>query len=182
MKPRKRVRRKSDARADVYNAQPDSSGVIGGHRGEQEFGVEGEIVKDAEHHIIENPGAEAEDERDDVELNKDPLPYGEMDSGFPGISEWSAESGLLPEDERIDDQENAFRHLNRGDAQIRADLLDRLGERRELDLHRLRVDVDHGNVVLNGVVHSYAEAIDIREVAEAIAGVRGVESHVRVAP
>lgn len=176
----RRLNRKSNnGAANVYNSQPDSSSVIGGHRGEQEYGVEGSVVEDAEHEIVANPGAE--DGEQELDFKREPLPYGEMDRGFPGISEWSAERGLTPEDEIIDEEEHARRHLKRGDDEIRLQLMERLAERKEIfDLRRLAVRVDHADVRIDGEVPSHHAAVDVREVAEAIPGVGRVETHLRV--
>lgn len=83
--------------------QPDSCSRIGGRRGEDEYGLYGEVVHEGSHapaHEELEPQVDAEP----LETAEEPLPYGELNPGFPGVSEWSAESAGLeePEEQLLD--------------------------------------------------------------------------------
>ncbi len=75
---------------DTFSDQPDSSGTIGGRRGQQEFGIEG--------------GVAGEDMKRDRDLAAVYVPYDEdnldeNDEGeVPTMSEWSAEHAAEDED------------------------------------------------------------------------------------
>ncbi len=89
-----------------YSEQPDSGSRIGGHRGENEYGVSGELVRDSSHSIFREMNAPKSSL--DIEPSDEPLPFGELQPGFPGISEWSAQRAGLEESEEPDEQELAL--------------------------------------------------------------------------
>lgn len=163
-------RRIGGDRSSEYNSQPDSSGTIGGHRGEQEYGLRGDLVEEAEHNPRRNPGAAASSA--EIILEEEPIPYGEVDDGFPGISEWSKEHSLTdakPEDGG-----------SRPDDEIREELQQQLEQRLGDRAQAVQISVNQGSVSLTGQVKSHATAEDLRQASEAVPGVRAVDNQLRI--
>lgn len=158
---------------NAFNAQPGSGAASGGVIGAQEFGVAGQALEEG-HRAHKTPASDQSGLA--LDRGAEPYPYGEVEPGFPGVSEWSAEQAVCDENDIVIEH----RHINRTDEQIVSDLIERLEGRRTLDLSRVVIRSEHGKVVLSGVVRTHAMRLDIEEVAESIPGVKEISDQIVV--
>jgi osmotically-inducible protein OsmY len=76
----------------------------------------------------------------------------------------------------------APRHIGRrGDASIRAEILDRIARAPWLDLEGVAVRVERGEVTFDGEIGEQRLQVALREIASRCSGVRAVHDHLRVA-
>lgn len=74
------------------------------------------------------------------------------------------------------------RNYQRSQDRIREDVCERLTDDAMIDASNVEVRVENNEVVLNGTVHNREEKRRAEDLAEAVAGVRNVENHLRVQP
>jgi hypothetical protein len=162
---------------DEYSYQPDSGSTIGGLRGEQEYGIAGGPANDA----APDPqpaAAEREAGVEEVEFSADPLPYGEVSEGFAGVSEWSADQSQSVAREGTEEERRKLEH--RKDESIEQELKLKLAGHPELDVSEVKISVKNHAVLLEGRVKQESDKTHVREIVEAIPGVRTVENELRV--
>jgi osmotically-inducible protein OsmY len=151
---------------DDYSSQPDSGSRMGGARGRQEYGIEGEIASENDLHSKEY---EEQDTHPLEGINVEAL----------GISEFSEEATHGVEGfERAAREEH---HQTIPDEYLENLIRERLEHHDRIDARSIRVTVVRpGIVVLAGDVHSHSENLRIVEVVSAIPGVDAIDNRLRV--
>jgi len=135
---------------DGFNEQPGSSSAIGGTRGSQEYGIEGEVAEEEEHAPYRSVSIDRE--------------------GSGGLSHFSA-SGI----EILIHKSEASEDLIQGEGSVSAADLRTLIQERILGhplLKERHIELafdKHGELIVTGVVSSMAERIVLHELVEAIA-------------
>ena len=166
----------SDPDAD-YNRQPTSGGLMDGPLGKQEYGIESqppppeELPEEDEEEPGENVGPP-----DEVDAGLEPEPVGEVDDGFPGLSEYANEQ----RSSRHIEQEADLPDLPpKGDQAVQALIDRRLREHPAISIDEQTVEVHDGTAEISGLVASNAMKLRAEEIAEAIPGVRSVVNRLR---
>ena len=145
---------------DEFSSQPASSSSIGGKRGQQEYGIHGEVANEQGH-------------------KRAPVVFvNEDDVG--GISDYalrSSSSASIEETTDIDNEPN--RRVKQ--RELRAVFADRLKKHPVLKNRHIELEIaPTGEIVLAGEVETVAEKMEARELAEAVAEQIGVENKIRV--
>lgn len=150
---------------DEYNAQPDSGGVIGGARGEQEYGISSGTSHESNREVDRlRSGNQIVPEADDV-------------LGPGGVSEWSIDQGR-----GLSYSQQSGRRAERNDDSIVAEITRKLRKHPNLNLTALRVSVrvKDGEVFLEGNVDSACAKLRIEEIVEAMPGVQAISNLIEV--
>lgn len=135
---------------DGFNEQPASGGVIGGTRGAQEYGIEGEIAEEEEHQRAEAVSIDRE--------------------GCGGLSQFSAGGveALIAKSEASEDLISDV--LPESGKELESLLNERLRTHPALSSAHISVRITPAQeILLSGEVHSEAERLLAVEITEAIA-------------
>ncbi len=152
---------------DDYSSQPDSGSRMGGTRGREEYGIEGEVASEND---LQSESYEERDTKPLEGINVEAL----------GISEFSEEAT-----HGIEGFERAAReehHQTIPDEYLESLIRERLEHHDRIDARSIRVTVvQPGIVVLAGDIHTHSENLRVVEVVSAIPGVEGIDNRLRIA-
>jgi osmotically-inducible protein OsmY len=155
-----------EAPVDDYSSQPDSGSRMGGTRGRQEYGIEGDIASEKDQQV---ESEELQDTRSLEGVTVEAI----------GISEFSEEATHGAEGfERAAREEH---HQRIPDDYLESLVRERLEHHERIDAHSICVTVVHpGIIVLAGDVHSHSENLRVVEVVSAIPGVEAIDNQLHV--
>lgn len=161
----------SSAVIDEYNAQPDSGSVIGGTRGEQEYGIDSHVSR--------------ETTRDGDPLREEETTATErgniIDQG--GVSEWSMDQSNGEEEQDAayaERRELLGKRRNRGDGALENAIRRHLCSHPELDGETVEVKVENSAVKLSGQVGSDRAKLLVEQIVESIPGHTEIENNLIV--
>lgn len=166
-----------EAPEDEYSEQPASSSHIGGVEGRQEFGIEGGVADEEQ----TDPPISPRDNAEGRDLSsEDPQPYGVVDPGYAGLSEWSASQGGAVDETLSHSRPSS--EFDRDDQEIVNDIRNKLVTHKDVDTSHVQLAVTKGRVILQGEVSSEANRVRLDEVCQAIPGVKDVDNRLQVHP
>lgn len=169
-----------DPPVDEFSEQPGSGSAIGGRRGAQEYGIVGGVAQENAHDI--NLSSNVDAHPSDLESDGQRFPRELMDKESAGISEYSANHIMMPEESESNQaDEEGEQDQEFGSEDLKALLQKRLNEHPELGRYAIQADVGPDQFVrLDGRVHTEAERLLAQELAEAVAGGSAVHNQITI--
>jgi hypothetical protein len=154
-----------------FDVQPDSGGVIGGVRGEQEYGIRDAVEEDSLEEL--NVGSQ-----EDSEFVSEDDPAGSLPMEGGSASEYTLDQGRGLDE--LEESEDESETLQMDDTKIMQSTMNALTRNPDVHIKNLRLEVERGTVTLTGEARAESDRIRARELAEAIPGVREVRSRLGV--
>lgn len=168
------------APVDEFSQQPSSGGVIGGRRGDQEFGITGGIAPEDSHdkNLTSNVDVNAAD----VEGEGQRFPSEVVDRDFPGLSEFASSQVDRMEGGDATDFKGQVSGEGEASESNAALLRQRYSDHPQLSKSHIEVRVEAGRVTIQGRVATIAERVLAEELAAAVLGAAPIENNIRITP